>query len=79
MEQLINEGTETTLDAATFIPLASGMFQTGMEHLWRTACDDAPVSAVAGSLHLTHELLLNKRRDALFLQLLYMSCWAEYK
>lgn len=59
MEHLINEGTETTLDAATFIYLASGMVQTGVEPLWRTACDDAP--DVAGSLHLTQELLLNKR------------------
>lgn len=31
MEQLINEGTETTLDAATFIHRASGMFQAGVE------------------------------------------------
>lgn len=79
MEQLINEGTETTLDAATFIHLASVMFQTGVKPLRRTVCDDAPVSDVAGSLHLTHELLLNNKRDALFLELRYMSCRGKYK
>lgn len=30
MEQLINEGTETTLDMATFVHLGSGMFPTGV-------------------------------------------------
>lgn len=77
MEQLINEGTETTLDAATFIHLAWGMIQTGVEPLRRMVCDDAPISDVAGSLHLTHELLLNKKRDAFFLS--YMSCRGKFK